>query len=198
LHTYQQDGPVTEAEARALTVRGLIPLVWVRNTDCVRLLRFAARAALFAALSSAAFSQPRQERPPWAEEMLEAHNSVRTDLKLPLLVWSDKIAAVAQEWAETLLSRGQFLHRPNSSHGENLFEIDGGRTLPERVVGDWAAEARDYDYHMNACAGICGHYTQLVWRTTRQIGCGVAHDARREIWVCDYDPPGNVIGKKPY
>lgn len=161
----------------------------------IDLLRFAAGAALFAALSSAAFSR---ERPPWAEEMLEAHNSVRTVLKLPPLVWSDKIAAVAQEWADTLLSRGQFLHRPKSSHGENLFEIDGGRALPERVVGDWAAEARDYDYRTNTCAGVCGHYTQLVWRSSRQIGCGVAHDARREIWVCNYDPPGNVIGGKPY
>jgi pathogenesis-related protein 1 len=161
----------------------------------IDLLRFAAGAALFAVLSGAALSR---ERPPWAEEMLEAHNSVRTVLKLPPLVWSDKIAAVAQEWAETLLSRGQFLHRPNSSHGENLFEIDGGRALPERVVGDWAAEARDYDYRTNTCAGVCGHYTQLVWRSTRQIGCGVARDARREIWVCNYDPPGNVIGGKPY
>jgi pilus assembly protein FimV len=47
LHTYQQEGewictPCTEvaaseAQVRALTVRGLIPLVWVRNTDRVRL-----------------------------------------------------------------------------------------------------------------------------------------------------------------
>jgi pathogenesis-related protein 1 len=165
--------------------------------------RFSAGAALFAALSSALFSGAalsgaQRERPPWAEEMLQAHNSVRASLKLPPLVWSDKIAAVAQEWAETLLSRGQFVHRPNSSHGENLFEIEGGRALPGRVVDDWAAEARDYDYRRNTCAGVCGHYTQLVWRSTRQLGCGVAHDARREIWVCNYDPPGNAIGGKPY
>jgi type VI secretion system protein ImpC len=46
LHTYQQNGEwtcapctevaVTEAQARTLTVRGLIPLIWHRNTDLVR------------------------------------------------------------------------------------------------------------------------------------------------------------------
>jgi len=45
---------------------------------------------------------------------------------------------------------------------------------------------------------VCGHYTQIVWRDTKQVGCGVARDNRREIWVCNYDPPGNWVGHRPY
>ena len=29
-------------------------------------------------------------------------------------------------------------------------------------------------------------------------GCAVATDRRREVWVCNYDPPRNVAGYRPY
>jgi pathogenesis-related protein 1 len=123
---------------------------------------------------------------------------VRGRLHLPPLVWSDQVAAIAQEWAETLLARNQFIHRPKSIYGENLFEIDGAQASPAQVVREWASEARNYDYAANRCKGVCGHYTQIVWRDSKELGCGVAGSARREIWVCDYNPPGNWVGRRPY
>lgn len=100
--------------------------------------------------------------------MLRAHNSVRSHLRLRPLVWSDKVAELAQQWAETLLARDQFLHRPKSVYGENLFEIRGARASPGRVVAEWASEDRDYDYAANRCKNVCGHFTQIVWRDTKQ------------------------------
>lgn len=130
--------------------------------------------------------------------MIQAHNAVRDRLNLPPLVWSDKVAAVAQQWALTLLERNQFAHRPKSIYGENLFEVDGARFSPGQVVNQWASESRNYDYASNRCKGTCGHYTQIVWRGTQELGCGVASNAKREIWVCDYSPPGNVTGRRPF
>jgi uncharacterized protein YkwD len=130
--------------------------------------------------------------------MIRAHNAVRSRSKLPPLVWSDKVAAMAQQWAEALLARNQFTHRPNSAYGENPFEINGALASPARVVGDWASEVRNYDYRTNSCKSVCGHYTQIIWRDTKELGCGVARNARREIWVCDYDPPGNWVGRRPF
>jgi PadR family transcriptional regulator len=49
-----------------------------------------------------------------------------------------------------------------------------------------------------SCRGVCGHYTQIVWSNTREVGCGVARDSNREVWVCNYNPPGNWIGERPY
>jgi len=98
---------------------------------------------------------------------------------------------VAQQWAETLLARKQFVHRPKSAYGENLFETVGAHASPAQVVREWASEARNYDYASNRCHGVCGHYTQIVWRDTREVGCGVARGPGREVWVCDYSPPGN-------
>ncbi|HXK05262.1 MAG TPA: CAP domain-containing protein, partial [Verrucomicrobiae bacterium] len=86
-----------------------------------------------------------------AGDMLAAHNAVRARVKVPPLTWSDALAARAQEWAHTLLERHQFEHRPNSTYGENLFEIDGASTTPARVVDSWAAESRNYDYGSNKC-----------------------------------------------
>jgi pathogenesis-related protein 1 len=151
------------------------------------------------ALAVIAWPQPaRRVPPPWADEILKSHNSVRSRFNLPPLVWSDKVAEVAQQWAQTLLERNEFIHRPKSTYGENLFEVDGFRFSPTQVVNQWASESRNYDYASNRCSGVCGHYTQIVWRGTTELGCGVAAGPKREIWVCDYNPQGNVIGRRPF
>jgi pathogenesis-related protein 1 len=131
-------------------------------------------------------------------DMLAAHNAVRARLGIAPLAWSNRLAERSQNWADTLLARRQFVHRPNSSYGENLFEIRGATASPEQVVSAWAGESRNYDYKSNKCRGVCGHYTQIVWRDTKEVGCGVARGGGREVWVCDYDPPGNWVGKRPY
>ncbi|XP_042059416.1 uncharacterized protein LOC121803909 [Salvia splendens] len=62
---------------------------------------------------------------------------------------------------------------------------DGGFTLDENIylgsgqawtamdaVGAWADEEKYYDYDTNSCAAgeMCGHYTQVVWSSTKKIG----------------------------
>jgi len=130
--------------------------------------------------------------------MLAAHNAVRARVRVPPLVWSGRLAAYAQEWADHLLARGEFAHSRNPAYGENLFEITGAAASPKEVVHDWASESRDYDYRSNRCHGVCGHYTQIVWRDTREVGCAVARGRGREVWVCEYNPPGNWVGRRPW
>jgi uncharacterized protein YkwD len=103
------------------------------------------------------------------EEIVQAHNAVRAKLNLPPLTWSAKIAAVAQQWADRLAARDEFVHRPKSLYGENMFKIIGSPTPAARVVKEWADEAADYDYSSNRCKAVCGHYTQLVWRDTKEL-----------------------------
>jgi pathogenesis-related protein 1 len=131
--------------------------------------------------------------------MLEAHNGVRARVNVPPLRWSENLVAYAQDWANHLIREQQFYHRPKPIYGENLFEINGPRAMPADVVGIWAAEAPDYNYRFNVCRGeMCGHYTQMIWGDTREVGCAVARDAVAEVWVCNYDPPGNWVGERPY
>jgi len=130
--------------------------------------------------------------------MLVAHNAVRARVHTPALQWSDKLSAFAQEWADSLIKRHEFAHRPNNPYGENIFEVEGGAATPEMVVSNWAEEEHNYDYPSNRCNGVCGHYTQIIWKTTEQVGCAMARGGNREIWVCNYNPPGNIAGRKPY
>ena len=133
-----------------------------------------------------------------APAMLAAHNTVRARVSVAPLSWSNRLAASAQDWANTLLARRQFMHRPNSAYGENLFEIEGAAASSALVVEAWAAESRNYNHSSNQCRGVCGHYTQVIWRDTREVGCAVARGGGREVWVCEYDPPGNWVGRRPY
>jgi pathogenesis-related protein 1 len=137
-----------------------------------------------------------------SREMLTAHNRVRSRVAVPPLAWSGEIAAVAQQWADHLLTTGRFVHRPKAQYGENLYEVRGtaGGATPAQVVAGWAGEVKDYDAARNTCraGAMCGHYTQLVWRDTKQVGCAVARQRTREVWVCNYGPPGNWIGERPY
>jgi pathogenesis-related protein 1 len=148
-------------------------------------------------LSAAGAPKPH-ELSPLAVEMLSAHNAFRKQLRLRQLVWSDRLATVAQSWANRLLIRQEFRHQSLPPYGENLFEINGGTATPDDVVHDWASESLDYDYVSNGCHSVCGHYTQIVWRSTAQVGCAVARGSGREVWVCEYNPPGNVVGQRPY
>jgi pathogenesis-related protein 1 len=131
-------------------------------------------------------------------DMLALHNAVRARVGMAPLAWSDRLAAGSQDWADTLLARKQFVHRPRSTYGENLFEVIGATASSAEVVNTWAGESRNYDYSSNRCRGVCGHYTQLVWSDTREVGCAVARGGGREVWVCNYDPPGNWAGRRPY
>jgi pathogenesis-related protein 1 len=131
-------------------------------------------------------------------DMLAAHNAVRSRVGVAPLRWSVRLAARAQEWADNLLAHRRFAHRPNSPYGENLFEMMGAAASSAQVVNAWAEESRNYDYSSNRCRGMCGHYTQIVWSETREVGCAVARSVGREVWVCNYDPAGNVVGKRPY
>lgn len=134
------------------------------------------------------------------QQMLDAHNQWRKRYNVPALTWSPQLASYAQEWANRLIRENKFEHRQNSPYGENLAWASGRLLSPQQVVDMWGSEVKDYTYATNSCkpGKMCGHYTQIVWRNTKQVGCGMARSNGKEIWVCNYDPPGNYIGQKPY
>lgn len=145
-----------------------------------------------------------------------AHNAARAaahPLPVPALeplCWSAAAADVAQAWARTCT----WAHNPNrGALGENLYAVGYPGSVPSSdlaaaAVGAWVEEVADYDYDTNRCSGVCGHYTQVVWRSTRAVGCAIQHcttgspfGSRLPNWtivVCDYDPPGNYSGQRPY
>jgi len=128
-----------------------------------------------------------------------AHNRWRQPLGIAPLAWSDDLARSAQQWANSLQQQGcRLRHDPHSNYGENL--AAGTGLTAEGAVRLWTNEASFYNTHSNTCmAGkICGHYTQVVWNTSQELGCGVAYCQQFAVWVCRYNPPGNIVGHRPY
>lgn len=146
----------------------------------------------------AGFAQTPAKLSSLAQQMLDAHNAVRAKVHVAPLAWSDHLAGIAQQWAKHLMATGDFAHSRNPETGENLYEIEGASASPDTVVDAWAGEAKNYSYSTNSCKGVCGHYTQLVWAGSKEVGCAAAQKGRRQVWVCEYGPPGNYVGRKPY
>ncbi|HMF75330.1 MAG TPA: CAP domain-containing protein [Bryobacteraceae bacterium] len=162
------------------------------------------RAVILGSMSAAILvlvaAKAEETIPAFAREMLESHNAVRRKVGTPPLKWSNKLAARAEEWAKTLAATGG--SKMQGIPGQNIgYTSPPGRVKGADVVAAWAAEATNYDHGKNACIDPklrCNHYTQLVWRNTSYLGCAAARDAERDIWVCDYDPPGNNAAERPY
>ncbi|MEO7916885.1 MAG: CAP domain-containing protein [Dokdonella sp.] len=141
---------------------------------------------------------------------LNAHNAVRAGVSpaaspaLPIMQWNESVAATAQVHAD----RCVFEHSGNPGLGENIYALGAWADVEEDAALYWALEAANYNYGSNSCAPgqQCGHYTQMVWRSSTNLGCGIRQCNSGSPWgsgewsvvVCNYSPPGNYIGVRPY
>jgi len=156
------------------------------------------RSPIAACLLLGAAATPLRPLGSFETEILDAHNAVREEVSVPPLRWSNKLESAARKWAGHLLASGRFEHQARPPYGENLFEARGAEASPTEAVAAWADEAVDYSYRTNTCRATCGHYTQVVWRNTREVGCAEARRGPRQVVVCEYEPPGNWQGQRPY
>lgn len=143
-----------------------------------------------------------------AEKIVNLHNTIRAEVGVGPVRWSEKLAGYAQQWADHLASsRCGMEHRPRArkgqeEYGENLFIGTARHYGTSDAVRAWAAEKSKY--HGSALQlqsshwADAGHYTQIVWQDTTQIGCATGLCKGKLIVVCNYDPPGNFLGQKPY
>ena len=139
--------------------------------------------------------------------LLKAQNAQRAALHVPPLKWDDSLARDARVWARELAVTGRFEHSPDSPDQEPQGEESVGRSprafSPEAMVALWSAERRDYrpgvfpDNSRSGDVENVGHYTQMIWRSTRQVGCATAVGRHEEFLVCRYSDAGNVYGERP-
>src|ERR1041385_417079 len=128
----------------------------------------------------------------FAKAFVAAHNAARAKHCAPPLTWSAKLAKVAQDWANQLKAKGcVFGHSGNPNYGENLGAGSIGALDPESTVAMWYDEVKLYKFPDGGFSMRTGHFTQLVWTDTRQVGCGHVQCKGNDIYVCNYDPPGN-------
>lgn len=139
-----------------------------------------------------------------AERLLAAHNAERQRLGVKPLVWSAKLAAHAKTWSQALAVSDMMEHSVSAAdggEGENLWFGTKDDYTPEEMIGAFVEEGllfkrgRVPDISTTGRWEDVGHYTQLVWKDTREVGCAITSNQRRDVLVCRYWPPGNIVGQ---
>lgn len=139
----------------------------------------------------------------FAVEVLQAHNEERAANGVPALIWNDDLARDAADWANKLKGSATLRHAAVRGQGENLWLGSKGYYAPSTIVGHWIEEKADYrpgrfpNISRTGNWSDVGHYTQIIWRNTREVGCAVATDAEFDYLVCRYFPAGNWMGEDP-
>lgn len=165
------------------------------------------------------------------EEILRLHNTLRAKVargeetegnpgpqppasNMRELVWNDQLAEVAEAWAKQCKQgHDQTADRKICSGkyfvGQNLHFYYGPSPVVdwENAVNAWYKEVADLP---NEIAGSyrsllpikIGHYTQVVWADTAEIGCGIVHYEieysgrffpEAKLYACNYGQAGNVV-----
>ncbi|GJN89763.1 hypothetical protein Rhopal_002752-T1 [Rhodotorula paludigena] len=139
-------------------------------------------------------SQPPVATPAPADPVeasaLAIHNQLRARHDAPALTWSTELASAAQTWANACV----FEHGGGAGlgAGENLA---AGYGSVDAAVQAWYDEVADYDFNNPGFSSATGHFTQLVWVGTSQLGCAVTDcPGLGDYLVCEYLEAGNIVG----
>jgi len=135
------------------------------------------------------------------------------------LVWNDELAEVAQRWVDQCTNGHDKNRRTETySHvGQNWAwrgssNMEDQADLASKMVGWWYDEVKDMtqnarkSYSSNkaetGATGVIGHYTQVVWAESHEVGCGYMTSLKNgmfeSVLVCNYGPGGNFLGQPVY
>lgn len=142
--------------------------------------------------------------------ILRVHNAARAEVGLQPLIWDDKLAVQSTAWSHNFIdTNGGFLQHGMGKFGENLASY--GDTASDAELGAHASQMWVDEKALWLGSGDkvlknqnfegYGHYTQVVWASTKYIGCGSVIDTPRGnyfVTTCRYLPEGNALGRAPY
>jgi len=133
------------------------------------------------------------------------------------MVWSDELAAIAQRWADQC----EFGHDANRKKldgtyvGQNAYmssssresDLDAIMAKMDGAAKAWYSEVTEYSFNPTDIKPFkfgyqTGHYTQVVWAESEELGCGQVMfkdgDWYKNIVVCNYAKGGNMQGGTMY
>lgn len=133
------------------------------------------------------------------DQILRIHNLLRANYQAAPLKWSDSLAVNASKWA----NRCVFEHSPYQ-WGENIaMSYD-----PSANMTYLWYQNEECAYYNDVPGATTGHFTQMVWPSTKYIGCafsncthGIKEPLSKKMWlgatmfVCEYANGGNDGGK---
>ncbi|XP_061134609.1 Golgi-associated plant pathogenesis-related protein 1-like isoform X3 [Syngnathus typhle] len=62
----------------------------------------------------------------------------------------------------------------------------------KEAVDSWYGEVEKYSWSNPGFSANTGHFTQIVWKASTQLGVGMATDGNKVFVVGQYRPAGNI------
>lgn len=142
--------------------------------------------------------------PPFAQAGLEAHNMYRARHGTPPMALTQDLVTRAQQCAQYYAGKGTIDHSCpyKNGAGENLYFASGGS--PDAVqhvkaaTQGWYNEIKDYDFNNPGFDYKTGHFTQLVWKASTQLGIGFDTKNNKHFVVALYKEPGNLNTREAF
>ncbi|XP_030579666.1 Golgi-associated plant pathogenesis-related protein 1-like [Archocentrus centrarchus] len=133
-------------------------------------------------------------------EFLDTHNAYRAQHSAPPLTYNSELNDAAQKWAEEMLEKKTLGHS-HTEDGENVFYSFSSvakKLTGKEAVNSWYSEIKDYDFSKPGHQGKTGHFTQVVWKASTELGVGIATDGNTVFVVGQYRPGGNITNAGYY
>ncbi|XP_018425065.1 PREDICTED: cysteine-rich venom protein TEL1-like [Nanorana parkeri] len=140
------------------------------------------------------------------KEIVRCHNDIRRQVNpsasdMIQVKWNNDAARNAEAVAKMCSNKHsdpskRVIQKPSvTTCGENLYFSSGPNSWKE-VINDWKSEVEGfkYGYGPKTSSDIIGHYTQIVWASSKLIGCSYRYCeklAYPHLYVCHYCPAGN-------
>ena len=133
-------------------------------------------------------------------EALAVHNQLRARHHAPPLKLNKELCQIAKKYAQYLADNELFEHSKGKYHGdnmgENLYMCGGFKLTGKKMTEEWYSEIKDYDFSGGSSPGVTGHFTQVVWKGSKEVGFGVAKSRGGNYYgVGNYYPAGNWVGE---
>ena len=139
----------------------------------------------------------------FAQSLLQSHNAARAEVRAPALRWNAQLAADSAEYAEVLAAKNMIEHASEEVRkgaGENLWLGTTGFYSTREMMNAFLTEKQYFkpgtfpDVSATGNWVDVGHYTQIIWKDTQEVGCAVANNRQNDVLVCRYLPAGNWKG----
>ena len=139
----------------------------------------------------------------FAQSLLGAHNDARQEVGAPPLRWSKTLQDDAARYASVLAEKNMIEHASEEARkgaGENLWIGTTGFYSTRAMIDAFLSEERYFkpgvfpDVSTTGNWIDVGHYTQIIWKDTQEVGCAVANNSQNDVLVCRYMPSGNWRG----
>uniref|UniRef100_A0A090XD52 Putative antigen 5/scp domain-containing protein n=2 Tax=Ixodes ricinus TaxID=34613 RepID=A0A090XD52_IXORI len=132
---------------------------------------------------------------------LNAHNRYRAKHGVKKLRSNSTLYVLALRWAGRLANLDdveKVTHQQGLHIGENIYWRTGNSLLytntAQDAVAAWYNERLKYDYNSGVYSEETSHFTQLVWASTTDLGCGYKISLKGTMFVvCNYFPQGNIV-----